>query len=209
VFNLAKKEVTMQEINTATGTLTLEQYGDSVFVVQWEDFYPIMQVAVHGMPQRYPLRLTVNGHNLIDNQKVAIFGCKGIESVCSYEPQHLSLRKYHQIKVIDANTIEFPHLGVDERSYYRGGGFIQHTNYISLAGVTGIFDIYEETGAPVWLSIPAVLDDTLKTITVTVTQAQRNAFLAQFTTLDAYCKLTMINSFGEPFTLMVGKLTTV
>ena len=194
----------------ANAVLTIDPHGVNAYSIQWETFTPTFRTMVTGMPQRYPLQLTVPSHGIENGQKVMIVGCKGIESVCGNEPEHFNIANYHHVTAVDANTIEFQDLRVPENRYYRGGGFVQFGRYMDLTGCTAQLDIFDQTTAPVWLTIPATVDVPNHQITVSLTATQRDAFIAQYPkTLKAYYKITVFNSLGDAFPLCLGIIQAI
>lgn len=111
-----------------------------------------------------PLQLTSTGHGIPDGWSVAIAEFDGISSLQaeSWPPSGCDFRP---VRVVDANTIEFNKIDAARLSGAATGdtGVIALETPIDLSGYTGVMTI-DSVVSP----ISAVLDNTAKTITVTV-----------------------------------------
>jgi hypothetical protein len=82
-----------------------------------------------------------------------------------------------QATVVDSGTLAFNKVDAAKLGAYTTGGTVAYYTPVSLAGVTGVFNVYTSPAATSgpqtpFLSVAAVLDNTAKTITATLTPAQ-------------------------------------
>ena len=119
-----------------------------------------------------PLRLTATGHGIPDGWSVAIAEFDGISSLQaeSWPPGGCDFRP---IRAVDANTIEFNTIDAARLSGAAVGdaGVIAYETPVDLSGYTGVMTI-DGVASP----ISAVLDNTAKTITVTVPVSTTETF---------------------------------
>lgn len=119
-----------------------------------------------------PLRLTATAHGIPDGWPVAVPEMDNLPDL-EAEAWPPSECDYQAIHVVDANTLEFNGLDAARTPAVVGGlGVLAYQTPMSLSGSTGTFTI----ATPITLVITAVLDNSAKTITVTLTSAETAAY---------------------------------
>lgn len=164
---------TKQTLNIVRGkTLSL--------VIRWETT-PIVSKAITAisLATGFP-RLTATSHGCPDGWRGYVTSVQGMKQINSENAQPRT-KDYHEVTVIDANTIEFNGLNpVDDSgrdwSAYTSGGFFKYNTPKSLANKTIRVKIKDRVGGTVLLSteigdaplnlITATADDAIKAITI-------------------------------------------
>lgn len=104
-----------------------------------------------------PPRLTVTGHGIPDGWKVAVTRVGGMKQI-NAEDSPPGDDDYHEIRVIDANTIEFNNMDATGFSAYTSGGFLQFHTPQGLTGYTARMDVKDKINGTVLFSSQAAND---------------------------------------------------
>lgn len=164
-------------------TLNLVRGKTLSLVIRWEQESPIVSKAITAisLATGFPL-LTVTSHGCPDGWRGYVTSVQGMKQINS-ENNPPRKSDYHEVTVIDANTLEFNGWNpVDDSgrdwSAYTSGGFFKYHTPKSLAGQTIRAKIKDRIGGTVLLStelddaplnlITATADDALKAITIEI-----------------------------------------
>lgn len=188
--------------------LTIYKGATLDFVIRWEGASFVYR-EITGMPLRAPLRLTVPGHGLPDDWRVAISDIVGPDDLnAKHEPPREN--EYHNAEVVDADTLEINSISAHAYKDYVTGGVIRYRSPKSLANCTARMQLRTAVNSATVLYAAdtvggqIVLNDVEKTITVSIPAADTDAF--DFT--SAVYDLEIVN--GSVVTrLMQGSVTVV
>jgi len=125
--------------------LVLVQGKTFTLALRWE-VPPVVYRAISAMPQTAPVRFTVPGHGIPDGWRAALSGIKGPIELNAPDPNNLRDEDYHQVTVIDANTVEFNGLNAAGLRSYVSGGFIQYNTPKDLTGFTARMSVKRTLG---------------------------------------------------------------
>lgn len=159
-------------------TLKIQKGSTWARVVLW-GVSPYIYKLITGVPQLAPLRLTVVGHGLTDDWRVAITDVRGMVELNS-EANVPFISEYHQARVIDADTIEINDIDALSFHDYVSGGAIRFLTPVDLTGYTARMDIREKTGGTLILSMTTTDGDIVisvleNKIFITITAADTGA----------------------------------
>lgn len=169
---------------------------------------PFIYKAITGVPQLAPVRLTVVGHGLVDNQRVAISNVRGMTDLnAENEPPDIQT-EYHDQSVIDANTIEINALNAVDFRAYTSGGYIRTHTPVDLTGYLARMDIKDKIGGTLLFTLSTTngritIDNTTKKITLLITDEESELF----TFRKGVYTLEMESAGGEVIPLITGKVT--
>lgn len=116
-----------------------------------------------------PPRLTIASHGIPDRWPVAVTRVVGMKQI-NAEDTPPSSADYHEIRVVDANTIEFNDMDATGFSAYTSGGFVQYYTPQDLTGYTARMDVKDKIGGAVLFSSQAA-NSPLDIITLDVDEA--------------------------------------
>lgn len=146
---------------TRGDTFTMEfRWGTEVLT-----YLPITAISLASGPPR----LTVSAHGIPDRWPVAVTRVGGMKQI-NAENSPPDDDDYHEIRVIDANTIEFNGMDATGFSAYTSGGFVQFRTPQDLTGYTARMDVKDKIGGTVLFS-SEVDADPLDIITLAVDAA--------------------------------------
>jgi hypothetical protein len=110
--------------------------------------------AISAMTQSAPLRVTSTGHGLLDQWHAAIVDAQGMTELNAVESNAIRDSEFHQISVVDANTIEFNGISSSGFRPYTSGGYLAHYAPMDLSGYTSArMDIKRRVGGDVELAL--------------------------------------------------------
>lgn len=98
------------------------------------------------MPSVSPVRFTVTGHGAPDGWRGAITGIVGPRELNAVNPNKLSESDYHQMTVVDANTIEFNGLNAAGLRAYQSGGVLQYNTPMDITGYSARMSVRARKG---------------------------------------------------------------
>lgn len=110
--------------------------------------------AISAMTQSAPLRVTSTGHGLLDQWHAAIVDAQGMTELNAVESNAIMDSEFHQISVVDANTVEFNGISSAGFSSYTSGGHLAYYEPMGLSGYTSArADIKTRVGGDVALAL--------------------------------------------------------
>lgn len=178
-------------------------------VLRWGS-QPLIYKAVTAVPNTAPLRLTATGHGAPNGWPVAIMNLGGMTEANSLNtPPKMS--DYLKTTFIDANTLEFNSINAAAFSPYTSGGQIQYLTPVDLTGYTAKMEFRTRADLSLTPLLSLVsptniaLDNTAKTITVTIAAAVTKDLVLNNATFD----LELVSPGGVVTKLLSGTATTV
>lgn len=144
-------------------------------VIRWE-VPPLIYVPITAITKAGPVKITAVGHGLPDGWRAAVVSAQGMRQI-NAKNWPLNDDDFHKVTVVDADNVQFNDVNSLDFTAYTSGGSLVYWTPQSLAGVTVAWDVYasEDDMSASLLSIGCVTDNTLKTITGTVTAANTAA----------------------------------
>src|SRR3990172_297284 len=144
-------------------------------ILRWETL-PLVYKAITGITQAAPVVITAAGHAAPDGWRVAVVSVRGMREInakVSSKGAVPPASEFHKATVLTASTISLNDINSLEFTPYTSGGTLLYYTPVSLAGATARLQIRAtETAAAVLLNLVSpgdiVLDDTTKTITITI-----------------------------------------
>ena len=114
-------------------------------VVRWET-NAIIYKQISAISQTAPVRMTVTGHNVPSGWRAAVSGVKGMVEMNVADPARIRDDEYHQVTVIDVNTLEFNDVNAATFKAYTSGGYLQYNTPATLTGYTARMAIKAKAG---------------------------------------------------------------
>lgn len=190
--------------------LVIQQGRTFKLVLRWETL-PIVYKAIESISLTAPLRLVAPDHGIPDGWDAAITGVDGIDS----DPENLYSRDFHQVTVLDANTLEINDINASGFRAYVSGGYIQYNTPVDLTGFGGRMKIKDKLGGTVLASteledaplnfLSIFVDTVAKTITLTIAASATEDIAWKKGVYD----LEMVSGDVEPVitALLTGKVS--
>ena len=152
-------------------------------VLRWESL-PLVYKAITGITQAAPVVITAAAHGLPDGWRTAVVSVQGMREINAKVPgkgKPPVASEFHKATVLTAGTIALNDVNSLEFAAYVSGGALVYYTPVSLAGATARLQIRateEATAVLLNLVSPTdiVIDDTAKTITITITDVVTAAF---------------------------------
>lgn len=114
-------------------------------IVRWETS-AIIYKQITAITQTAPVRLTVVGHGIPSGWRAAVSGVKGMTEMNVTDPTRIRDDEYHQVTVIDANTVEFNDINASAFKDYTSGGYLQYNTPADLTGYMARMAIKAKAG---------------------------------------------------------------
>lgn len=175
-------------------------------VVRWET-EPFVYSAISSITQSAPAQIGSGGHGVPNGWRVAIVSVQGMTEInARHSPPRGS--DFHKATVLDGNNIELNDMNSSEFTAYESGGFIQFYTPVPLAGYTARMHIRSSlTAATTLLELTTtngriVLDDLLKTITLTISAVDTAAITWKAGVYD----LELVSGSGVVTQLLSGNI---
>lgn len=110
--------------------------------------------AISSMSQSAPMRVTSPGHNIPDQWHVAIVDAKGMVELNAADSNAIRDAEFHQVTVVDADTVDFNGISSANFNRYTSGGFLAYYAPLDLSGYTSArADIKRRVGGAVELAL--------------------------------------------------------
>jgi hypothetical protein len=110
--------------------------------------------AITGMSKTAPLRVTAAGHGIPDMWYAAVIDARGMVEMNAADSNKIRESEFHQVDVIDANTVDFTGLSAAGFKTYTGGGHLAYYAPMDLTGYTSArMDIKRRVGGDVELAL--------------------------------------------------------
>ena len=109
---------------------------------------------ISAMTQSAPLRVTAAGHEIPDMWYAAVIDARGMVEMNAADSNKIRESEFHQVSVIDANTVDFTGLSAAGFKTYTGGGNLAYYAPMDLTGYTSArMDIKRRVGGDVELAL--------------------------------------------------------
>ena len=193
----------------ATSDITIQKGETYSQVLRWES-EPFVYKAITGITAAAPAVVTAVGHSVPDGWRVAVVSAGGMRQINAKNNPPLA-DEFVRATVLTVDTVELNAVNSADYTAYTSGGYLQYYTPVSLTGFTARMQVRataESTGTAL-LDIDTdseiVLDNTAKTITITLTAAVTAALT--FTT--GVYSLEMVSSGGVVTQLLTGNVTVL
>lgn len=185
--------------------LTIRQGETFSRIIRWSAT-PYIYTPITAITQAAPVVVTSTAHGLVSGWRAAVLSAGGMRQInAKYTPPADS--EFHQVTVVDANTINFNDVDSSRFTAYTSGGFLVSYTPVSLAGFSARMQIRETlesatTIASLVSPMDIVLDDTNHTITTTITATATAAYDFESAVYD----LELVASDGTVTRLLEGNI---
>lgn len=176
-------------------------------VIRWET-EPFVYKAITAITKAAPAVVTATAHGVPDGWRVAVVSVQGMIEINALNSP-LKVSDFHKAKVLTANTIELNDVNSSDFTAYTSGGSVQYYTPVALAGYTARMQIRASlTAAAFLLELTTTngriaIDDTLKTITLTVSAVDT----AGITWKSGVYDLELVSAGGAVTQLLSGSVT--
>lgn len=159
----------------ATTDLTIRKGETFSRVLRWETT-PIVYKAISAITAAAPPVITATGHGIPDGWSVAVISAGGMTEINALN-WPLKRSDFHKATKLTDDTISLNDVNAAEYTAYTSGGYVAYNTPTSLSGLTARMQIRASKNASTTLleltteNSRIALDDTLKTITLTITAA--------------------------------------
>ena len=110
--------------------------------------------AISAMANSAPLRVTAPGHNIPDMWHAAVIDARGMIELNAADSNKIREAEFHQVTVIDANTVDFMEISSASFKTYTGGGYLAYYEPLDLSGYTSArMDVKRRVGGDVELAL--------------------------------------------------------
>lgn len=191
--------------------LTINQGETFIKVVRWET-EPYVYKAITGqIAKTAPCTIPCTGHGLTNGWRVAPVSLQGmveLNALGDSQGHPRDPQDFHACRVVDANTIALDDVNPSGFSdHVAATGYLQFWTPQSLVGYTARMQIKDKVGGAVMLSLTTenggiFIDDTNKTITITITDVQSAAL-----TKGGVYDLEMVSGAAVVTRVMEGRVT--
>lgn len=184
-------------------------------VLRWES--PVVKYApITAILQSAPVYITAVKHDIPDGWRVAVQSVKGMKQLNALNTPPKT-KDYHSATVVDGDTVTFNDTNALDYTAYVSGGVLVYNQPIDMAGYTARLYVKSRVTDTVSLlqlteNSGIAIDNTLKTITLTIDSAQSAALaVGSYVCGMEMVIATLINgTAGEVVTpLLDGVLTVV
>lgn len=111
-------------------------------------------IAITGMAKTAPLRVTAPSHGIPDLWYAAVIDARGMTEMNAADSNKIRESEFHQITVVDANTVDFMEISSASFSTYTGGGYLAFYVPMDLSGYTSArMDVKRRVGGDVELAL--------------------------------------------------------
>jgi hypothetical protein len=136
-------------------------------VIRWET-EPIVRKPISGISTTTGApRITLIGHGILDEWRVAITGCKGMTEINADDQERPGNADYHKATVIDNDTIELNDLSAGGYRPWTSGGFVQWNSPATLSGFSARLRVKDRPDGAL-LASNLVADSPLNTLSVDI-----------------------------------------
>lgn len=142
-------------------------------------------VAISAMTNTAPMRVTATAHHVPDQWFVAIIDAIGLTDLNAADSNDIQDDEFHQVTVIDANTLEFNGISAASFGVYATSGYIVCYEPLDLSGYTSArMDIKRKVGGAVELSLSTTagtmsIDAATSTVSITLDETHLSALSAR------------------------------
>lgn len=111
-------------------------------------------IAITGMAKTAPLRVTAPSHGIPDLWYAAVIDARGMTEMNAVDSNKIRESEFHQVTVIDTNTVDFMDISSASFSTYTGGGYLAFYVPMDLTVYTSArMDVKRRVGGDVELAL--------------------------------------------------------
>lgn len=142
-------------------------------------------VAITGMAKTAPLRVTAVSHGIPDLWQAAVIDARGMTEMNAADSNAIRDAEFHQVTVVDADTVDFNGISSANFNRYTSGGFLAYYAPLDLSGYTGArMDIKRRVGGAVDLSLSTTagtmsIDAATSTVSIALDETDLSALSAR------------------------------
>lgn len=177
---------------------------------------PYIYKMITAITQGAPVQLTVPGHELTNGWPVAVVSCNGMEEInAQHSPPWEN--EFHQVTVIDVNTITINDINAADFSAYKDGGYLQFLTPVNIEDYSAEMDIKDRVGGKVLMTLASdaavdpgqriVVNNDEKTISLTIPAQDLAADLVLWE--SGVHDLEMQSPTGQVTTLYSGSVSII
>ena len=194
-------------MSSPTQDITIVKGATFSRVLRWEST-PFVYKAITAVTKAAPVSITAATHGLVTGWRAAVISTGGMRELAA-KNWPLRATDFHKVTVVDPNTITINDISSIDFTAFTSGGSLVYYTPVSLSGYTARMQIRptaEDTATPlVSLVSPTdiVLDDTTKTITISISAA----VTAAYTFLSGVYDLELVSASSVVTKLLSGNVT--
>jgi hypothetical protein len=128
-----------------TMDISLTRGSTNALTILWE-VPPIKYVPITSITQTAPVRITAESHGIPDGWRAVVVSAGGMREINAPNPAKIRDEDYHQVTVIDANTIEFNDVNAAGFRAYTAGGYLQYNTPKDLTGFSARMSVRSKRG---------------------------------------------------------------
>lgn len=113
--------------------------------IRWET-PPVKYIEITAISQTAPVRITAPNHGAPDGARGLVTAAGGMREINAPEPNKVTDDDYHQITVIDANTVEFNDVNAASFRAYTSGGYLQYNTPKDVTGFSARMSVKAKYG---------------------------------------------------------------
>lgn len=154
-------------------------------IIRWET-PPFVYIPITGITQAAPASVTAPLHGLKTGWRGAVVSVLGMTEINAINAP-LRDSDYHQMTVVDANTVSINDINSAEFTAYVSGGYLQFLTPVILTGYSAKMEIKDRVGGTILTTLGSLIGDDPKlritldvinnTITLTIAAADLIASL--------------------------------
>lgn len=111
-------------------------------------------IGISAMTNTAPMRVTATAHQVPDQWSVAIIDATGLTDLNAADSNDIQDDEFHQVTVINANTLEFNGISAASFGVYATSGYVVYHEPMDLSPYTSArADIKRKVGGPVELTL--------------------------------------------------------
>ena len=194
-------------MSSPTQDITIVKGATFSRVLRWESA-PFVYKAITAITKAAPVSITATAHGVPDGWRVAIVSVQGMRQINAKNAPPRAT-DFHKATKTSADVIALNDVNSSEYDAWTSGGYIMYYTPVSLSGYTARMQIRptaEDTATPlVSLVSPTdiVLDDTTKTISITIAAS----VTAAYTFLSGVYDLELVSAGSVVTKLLSGNVT--
>jgi hypothetical protein len=133
---------------------------------------PIAYKTITAITNSAPITITSAAHGIPDGWAVSIHSVKGMTQINSeYDPPRCN--DFHQVTVVDSNTLSINTINSLDYKPYVSGGVIRFSTPVDMGGYTARMAIKDAVGGTTYVTLTTdneriVIDNVAKTITLNI-----------------------------------------
>jgi hypothetical protein len=177
-------------------------------VIRWEQL-PFLYKPITAITLAAPAAITATAHGFKTGWRAALVSVIGMSEINALNvPPRDS--DYHQMTVVDPNTVTFNDINSAEYTPYVSGGYLMAYTPVDMSGYTASMEIKSRIGGPVLITLTTVnggiaIDNTNHTITLLIAAAVTDILTWKTAVYD----LDMISASNVVTPLYTGTLSVI